>query len=126
LAGITGGTCPGTCTAATISPTPPNAPNAAPPNYAVTLNGHSAVLLDGTASNDPDNSATCNAKQTVSFSWSILAAPVGSKASFSIGGATSTLATPTFNVDLAGIYQVRLIVSDGKNQSAPLVIQLTF
>lgn len=69
--------------------------------------------------------ATSYSKGANSYAWSILAAPVGSRASWSIGaGPTTTLVAPTFVPDIAGIYQVGLVVSDGTLASAQLVVQV--
>ncbi len=126
LAGFTVGACSATsCTTATISPAVTSAPNATPPGYSIALGGHASVRLDGSASLDPDNAAPCNAGQTLTYAWAILAAPVGSSAHWDIGaGPTTTLVAPTFVADVPGTYQVALTVSDGTHASSPLVVQL--
>lgn len=126
LASVTAGPCgAASCSTATTSPPPPSAPNATAPGYVVKLNGHTSVRLDASGSFDADNAAPCSAKQTLSYSWSILAAPVGSAASWAIGsGATTTMVAPTFVPDLTGVYQLGLVVSDGALASTLLVVQV--
>lgn len=127
LAGITAAACAplSTCSVATITPSPPGAPNATPPNYVVRLNGHPSVKLDASATFDPDAAAPCGQKAPLSYSWSILAAPVGSSAAWAIGsGATTQMVAPTFEPDLPGVYQVGLVVSDGVHASPTLVVQI--
>lgn len=129
LASMTAGACPSltTCQGATITPGVSGAPNPTPPNYVVRLNGHSSVRLDASASFDPDNAAPCSEGDSLSYLWAILAAPVGSAASWSIGsGVTTQMVAPTFVPDLPGTYQVGLVVSDGAHSSKELVVQIVF
>ncbi|HVU03713.1 MAG TPA: hypothetical protein VHE30_18265 [Polyangiaceae bacterium] len=127
LSAITGGACsvPTTCGTTTSTPAAGSSPNATAPGYTVRLNGHGSVKLDASGTTDADDVAPCNAKETLSYSWSILTAPVGSRATWSIGtGSTTTLVAPTFDPDVPGTYQVGLVVSDGTNQSSLLVVQI--
>lgn len=126
LASFTAGPCvSATCTAATITPAIASGPRAIPPSYTIQLNGHGSVLLDGSRTFDPDNLAPCFLAETLFYQWSLLAAPLGSQATWSIGsGPTTSMVAPTFNPDLPGIYQVQLIASDGVHVSAPLVVQI--
>ncbi len=125
LAGVTAGSCPSTCTAMTIAPTPPALPGGSSP-YVVHMNGHASLRFDATASSDADNAAPCNAKQALFYTWTILSAPLGSAAAWDIGsGATTSVATPTLVVDVKGVYVVQLVVGDGANSSAPLSVQIT-
>lgn len=66
------------------------------------------VMLDGTGSTDPDG-------DPLTYAWSILDQPVGSVSTLS----SSTDATPSLLIDVAGDYVVQLIVSDGLVGSAP-------
>jgi hypothetical protein len=68
-----------------------------------------ALTLDGTGSSDPDG-------QSVTFRWEITAKPAGSLAALS----DSTAARPVFTPDVVGTYTVRLIVNDGRSDSAPV------
>ncbi len=126
LASFTPGPClQVTCNAATITPSIASGPAATAPNHTISLNGRGSVRLDGSASSDTDNLAPCSLGQPLFYQWSILAAPRGSQAWWSIGtGPTTSLVAPTFNTDLAGIYQVQLLVSDGTHISRALVIQI--
>lgn len=65
------------------------------------------VQLDGSASNDPDGDA-------LTFLWS-LTPPAGSVVSLSNVG----IVNPVFVPDVAGTYQVTLVVDDGMAASAP-------
>jgi RHS repeat-associated protein len=65
-----------------------------------------AVALDGSASADVDG-------DSLSFSWTFIDVPEGSTAVLSDGSAEN----PTFTPDLAGTYEVQLIVNDEKVDS---------
>src|SRR5262249_33136810 len=64
------------------------------------------VILDGSASSDPDGDA-------LSYSWTLLR-PAGSSAA--LAGATT--ATPTFVADVVGSYTASLTVDDGRGATA--------
>ena len=66
------------------------------------------VTLDGSGSTDVDG-------DLLSFSWSLVATPAGSLATFS----DTTAVMPTFEVDLPGVYVAQLIVNDGTVDSPP-------
>lgn len=70
------------------------------------------ATLDGTASADPEGNA-------LEYSWDIIDSPAGSTATITGSGAQVSL-TP----DLLGIWTIRLVVSDGKHQSAPDEVRL--
>ena len=61
-----------------------------------------AVVLDGSASSDPEGNA-------LSYSWSVVAAPASSAEILN----DSDTATPALTIDAAGSYVVELQVSDG-------------
>lgn len=70
------------------------------------------VVLDGSNSNDPDNSPNT----TLQYQWSLSSTPDGSSASLVNADAVS----PTLqNVDIHGDYLVQLIVFDGVEYSDP-------
>ena len=73
-----------------------------------------AAQLDGTGSSDPDG-------DTLTYSWSITAAPPGSTAALT----NPTTATPSFTPDVAGTYTIQLIVNDGSVNSPPDTVEIT-
>jgi len=66
------------------------------------------VRLDGSASADIDG-------DSLRFAWSILNKPASSLATLD----DPSLSMPSFELDVAGNYQLQLIVNDGKLDSAP-------
>ena len=73
-----------------------------------------SVFLNGNGSHDVDGDA-------LSFSWSFVSIPSGSGATLS----NPTSSTPDFLVDLAGTYQVQLIVNDGQEDSPPEMVLIS-
>ena len=71
------------------------------------------VLLNGSGSSDANG-------DSLTYSWT-LTKPAGSVATLS--GATT--ATPTFTADVAGVYTLTLIVSDGKVSSSAANVTVT-
>ena len=67
-----------------------------------------AVVLDGSASSDPDS-------DTLTYSWSLTTVPPDSTAAFN----DSSSDKPEFVADKAGTYVAQLVVNDGKTDSAP-------
>ena len=65
------------------------------------------VTLDGSGSTDANG-------DTLTYSWTLLAKPIGSNASLS----DVTSAKPTFTADLVGVYVASLVVNDGKLSSS--------
>jgi len=66
------------------------------------------VILDGSASTDPDG-------DPLAFAWTLVSAPDGSAASL----ANPTEAQAALVVDVPGTYVVQLVVNDGEFDSAP-------
>ena len=64
------------------------------------------VTLDGSGSTDANG-------DTLTYSWTLLAKPIGSNAAL----IESTSAKPTFTADLVGVYVASLVVSDSKLSS---------
>jgi len=79
-----------------------NVPPVADPGPPQSVRAGDSVLLDGTNSDDVNGDA-------LTYQWSILSAPLGSAAALD----DPMSATPTFAPDLAGTYEVELIVNDG-------------
>ena len=72
------------------------------------------VQLDGSASSDVDG-------DSLTFKWSLVSKPGGSSATLS----DTTVVKPTFDVDIAGIYTVQLIVNDGNVNSVPDTVTIS-
>jgi hypothetical protein len=72
------------------------------------------VTLDASRSFDAD-------KEPLAYQWRFTALPEGSGAA--LAGATT--AAPWFTADVAGVYTVELIVSDGKKSSLPATVRVT-
>ena len=70
------------------------------------VNVGSLVTLDGTASRDANNA-------TLTYLWEITSKPAGSAAVLS----SVSSAKPSFKADLVGIYNISLVVNDGKYNS---------
>ena len=69
------------------------------------------IILDGTASHDPNNS-------TVTYNWRIVEQPPGSHPTLT----NATSATPTFTGDIQGRYVLALTCSDGSMTSVDQVV----
>jgi predicted extracellular nuclease len=65
------------------------------------------VSLDGSASDDPDG-------DSIAFSWAFTSRPPGS----TVALIDADSASPSFTPDLAGVYSVRLTVSDGELEAS--------
>jgi hypothetical protein len=68
----------------------------------------STVMLNGSASSDPDGNP-------LTFQWTLTGKPAGSSAALM----NPTSVTPTFSVDRPGNYTINLVVNDGTVSSAP-------
>ncbi len=71
------------------------------------------VTLDGSGSTDPDGNS-------LTYSWSFEARPVGSIATLS----SSIVSKPTFTPDKAGAYVLSLFVNDGMTNSNPAYVTI--
>lgn len=72
------------------------------------------VTLDGSGSTDANG-------DTLTYSWTLLAKPIGSSAALS----DSTSAKPTFTADLVGVYVASLVASDGRLSSSIVTTTVT-
>ena len=72
------------------------------------------VTLNGSASSDADG-------DLLRFSWTLVSKPTGSAAIIT----SPFAAKPIFTPDIAGMYSVQLIVSDGKSFSLPDTVSIT-
>ncbi len=70
-----------------------------------------SVALDGSGSRDQDGDA-------LTYLWTLTEKPVGSAATLTGAGGPS----PSFAVDKSGSYRVKLVVNDGKTESAPAFV----
>jgi hypothetical protein len=100
---------PATVTISTVN-SPPVAD--AGPDQVITLIG-TVVHLNGLQSDDPDG-------QPITYQWSILSKPAGSKASLT----GPTIGQPSFVADVHGDYTIQLIVNDGFVDSAPATLEI--
>lgn len=66
------------------------------------------VTLDGSESTDPEG-------QAITYGWAFLSKPTGSTAQLS----SATAPRPTFTADVAGTYELELVVNDGELDSVP-------
>ncbi|MDP2635593.1 MULTISPECIES: PKD domain-containing protein [unclassified Pseudoalteromonas] len=85
--------------------------NAGDPQKVVT---GQAVNLDGSKSTDPEG-------DSLSYRWTLLAAPTGSSASLS----ATDVVSPSFTPDEIGNYVFQLVVNDGEKDSAPATVVIS-
>jgi hypothetical protein len=107
----------GLSSAATVTVSTLNSPPVADagPDQVITVIG-TVVHLNGSQSYDPDG-------QPITYQWSILSKPVGSKAELT-GSSTSK---PSFTADVHGDYTIQLIVRDSLGaMSKPATVQVSF
>lgn len=89
--------------------------------------GSGDILLDGTASSDPDNVAACGMAQNLFYSWTLLTAPYDPAQGGGGGGGglnsshllSTDGATTVLRASYNGTYTVRLIVTDSTGRSGP-------
>jgi len=93
---------------------PPNQPPIAGAGWMQTVQAGDLVQLDGRSSSDPEG-------DPLTFLWSFVSMPTGSNAQL----VAWDTAQPTFVPDLAGTYQVQLVVNDGQLDSAPSWVWIT-
>jgi len=91
-----------------------NAPPVADAGGNQTVTRTDTVQLDGSGSNDPDS-------DPLTHQWLFVSVPAGSTATLS----DPAIVNPTFVADLAGTYEVQLIVNDGSQDSAPDTVIIT-
>jgi hypothetical protein len=92
-----------------IRATTPNVPPNANAGQDITAYLGQTAILDGSASNDPDNSPL-----PLSYKWRFVAVPAGSQLNNDdITGADTV--SPSFIPDVSGTYILELMVSDGIN-----------
>jgi hypothetical protein len=86
-------------------------------NQTVTRSGTPSVVtvtLTGAGSTDANG-------DTLTYLWALTTRPTGSTASLS----STTVVSPTFVADVAGIYVASLIVNDGKVSSSVATVAIT-
>jgi hypothetical protein len=84
-----------------------NRPPVANAGTGQSVNLNVTVTLNGSGSSDPD-------KDPLTYAWTLTSRPANSAAALS----NATTVNPTFRTDVAGSYVARLIVNDGKVNSA--------
>ncbi len=75
---------------------------------------NTTVTLDGSGSSDADG-------DDLTYQWSFVSRPTGSTATL----ASTTAVRPTFVLDKAGDYVLRLVVTDGREASAPDTVTIS-
>jgi len=98
-------------------PIPVQTPNFTPIANAGTSQSvftNSIVTLNGSASSDANG-------DNITYNWTLTSKPNGSSAVLS----NSTATKPTFTPDIAGTYNISLVVNDGKVNSATATVAVT-
>lgn len=106
--------CGGGDDSSSQTPSSPNQPPQALIAQASPVSAGTAVVLDGSASQDPEGN-------NLTYQWSISSSPAGSQPTLT----NADQARPTLTTDRAGTYQVSLVVSDGGQTSPITSITLT-
>ena len=101
----------------TTSTTLPSGTDAVPIAFAgrnVVVGVGQLATLDGGGSFDPDGDA-------LTFAWTVVKRPAGSTAAL----LSASTATPSLRPDVAGLYRIELIVTDGVLQGDPSPVDVT-
>ena len=98
----------------TVTTTPGNTAPVANAGPDQTVQAGATVTLNGSGSSDVDGNP-------LTYQWAFLAVPTGNTAKLS----SPTIVMPTFVADMAGDYVVRLLVNDGKVNSAQDTVTIT-
>jgi Big-like domain-containing protein/FG-GAP repeat protein/K319-like protein len=111
---ITDGTLESAPATVTVTINPVNDTPLANAGADQSVNVGDTVNLDGTLSSDVEGN-------TLIYQWSFVTRPSGSSAALSDPAATN----PTFTADVAGTYELQLVVNDGTVDSPPDAVTIT-
>ncbi|MDY6793291.1 MAG: Ig-like domain-containing protein [Thermodesulfobacteriota bacterium] len=111
---ITDGTAESAPATVNVTINPVNDPPVANAGTDQSVNTGDTVNLDGTLSSDVDGN-------NLNYQWSFVTLPSGSSAALSDPAA----ANPTFTADVAGTYELQLVVNDGTVDSPPDMVTIT-
>lgn len=112
---VTANDCGGAEPVALIEEVFPNAsPGAAASVTAPDVPVGALVQVSGQASYDTDNSGQCGASQELSYTWSMMALPAGSRVSLN----HRHIINPWFEPDVAGVYVLHLQVTDDTGRTS--------
>jgi len=92
-----------------------NSPPVANAGVIQSVSGATLVTLDGSASTDADG-------DTITYAWTLQSAPDGNTVT---ALTDATTAAPSFTPNAVGIYVIKLIVNDGKVNSAAHTVTIT-
>lgn len=104
-----------------LSPASVMAPVPAPPMVAARVPIGTSVQLDGGSSSTADNAAPCSLNKALYYKWRFVTLPLGSTAGLN----DAQVISPTFDVDVVGVYVLELVVTDSSGlSSAPVRVQI--